>query len=69
MKEKKNGREKGALKGGHARLVTEDEVFNEIKLQKEEKAQQQLEKEKRKGMMEEYKIAVEEWKSGRRARR
>ena len=68
-KEKKSGREKGALKGGHARLMTEDEVFNEIELQKEAKAQQQLEKEKKRGMMEEYKIAMEEWKKSEEVRR
>ena len=68
-KEKKSGREKGALKGGHARLMTEDEVFNEIKLQKEEKVQQWLEKEKRKGKVEEYRITMDEWKKGEEARK
>jgi len=68
-KEKKNQAEKGALRGGHARLMTEDEVFNEITLQKEEKARQKLEKEKRKDMMEEYKTAMEEWKKSEEARK
>lgn len=68
-KEKRGQSEKGALRGGHARLMTEDEVFNEIKLQKEEKAQQELEKEKRKNVMERYKTAMEGWKKGEEARK
>ena len=39
VREKKNSREKGALGGGYAQLMTEDEVFNEIKSWKEAKAQ------------------------------
>ena len=68
-KERKGQNEKGALRGGHARLMTEDEVFNEIKVQKEERAEQKLAKEKRKGMMEEYRIAMEGWKKGEEARK
>jgi hypothetical protein len=68
-KERKQDKEKGALRGGHARLMTEDEVFNEIRLQKEEKERQQLEKEKKKSMMGEYKIAMEEWKKGEETRK
>ena len=49
--------------------MTEDEVFNEIELQKEERAQQQLEKNRRKNMMGEYKIVMEEWKKGEEARK
>ena len=68
-REKKNSREKGALGGGHARLMTEDEVFNEIKSRKEAKAQQHLEKEMRKEAMEEYRVAMEEWKKGEEVRK
>ena len=68
-KEKKGGNEKGALRGGHARLMTEDEVFDEIRVQKEERIQQQLEKERRKGVMEEHKIMMEEWKRGEEVRK
>lgn len=50
-------------------LMTEDEAFNEIRVQKEEKARQELEKERKKDMMEEYKIAMEEWKKGEEMRR
>ena len=68
-KEKKNNREKGALRGGHARLMTEDAVFNEIMLQKEEKVRQEIEKKKRKNVMGEYRIAVEEWKKSEEMRK
>ena len=68
-KEKKNQNQKGALRGGHARLMTEDEAFSEIKLQKEERVQQKLEKERRKGMMEEHRFAMEEWKRSEEARK
>ena len=68
-KEKKGQSEKGALRGGHARLMTEDEVFNEIRLQKEERVQQKVAKEKRKNMMEEYKAAMEGWRKGEEVRK
>jgi len=68
-KEKKGRNEKGALRGGHARLMTDDEVFDEIRAQKEEKEQQKLEKERRKGMMEGHKIMMEEWKKGEEVRK
>ena len=61
--------EKGALKGGHAWLMTEDQVFNEIRAQKEERAQQALEKERRKGIVEEHKAAMDEWKKGEEMRK
>jgi len=68
-KEKKSQNEKGALKGGHARLMTEDQVFDEIRAQKEERAQQALEKERRKGMVEQHKAAMDEWKEGEEMRK
>ena len=68
-KERKGRYEKGALRGGHARLMTEDEVFDEIRLQKEVRTQQKLEKERMKSLMEEYKLAMEEWKRSEEARK
>ena len=68
-KEKKRKKEKGALRGGHARLMTDDDFFNEIKAQKEEKAQQQVEKERKRNIMGDYKVAMEEWKKNEEARK
>ena len=68
-KEKKNQNQKGALRRGHAQLMTEDEAFSEIKLQTEERVQQKLEKERRKGMMEEHRFVMEEWKRSEEARK
>ena len=44
VKENKGQKEKGALRGGHARLMTEDKVFNKIRAQKVEREQQKCEK-------------------------
>ena len=64
VKENKGQKEKGALRGGHTQLITEDEVFNEIRVQKVEREQQKCEKERRKVAMDEHKILMEEWKIG-----
>ena len=69
VKEKKGQKEKGALRGGHARLMTEDEVFDEIRAQKEEKEREKCEKERRKGAMEGHRVAMEEWKEVEDARK
>ena len=43
-------------------MIIKDEAFDEIRLQKEVRMQQKVEKERMKGLMEEYKVAMDEWK-------
>ena len=68
-KERKGRHEKGALRGGHTHLMTEDEAFDEIRLQKEVRMQQKLEKERMKGLMENHKLAMEGWKRSEEVRK
>ena len=61
-REAKRNRRGGVLNDGHARLLTEEEFIEKVAEKDKQKALKQAEKERRRAMMAEYKVALNEWK-------
>ena len=61
-KEGKRNKGSGVLNDGHARLLTGDEFIEKVAEKDKQKALKQAEKEQRRVVMAEYKVALDDWK-------